>query len=327
MYKLHKLLRDNILLILIIIAVTAIVDIRLFKAIIGFIVLISIPVFLISVLMHMRNNRKMRNGVKKPPEDSKLPVIAIMKESFWLVKNQYMNYLKIFLPHLVLFAIALLFIMSHSVFYLYFLKQNPGLGTFLFALAFLYTYSAAAISWHRFVLLNETIGYEESFVLSYKEAFKYLGIMLCIILALDAPTFLTDVVRMIIERFGIINSSLISLVSIAFSLIALMIFSRISLILPALALSKKDIIIDDIWSVTSLNKIRLLSVYVFCGSLFWLFIILLGMIGFGYVFLFYTTFIFSTMLCSPFFLTYLSLSYKHFFENNTDSLEYIAVVK
>lgn len=323
MYKLQQIIRNNLIYILIVIAATAVADFRLFKTIIGLIVLIGIPVLLISVLIRMRTTRLMRGAVKKPPETSKLPVIAIMQQSFWLVKNQYRNYIKIFLPHLALFVFALLFLMYRGVFYLLFLKQNPDLGTFLYAVAFLYTYSAAAITWHRFILLNETVDYEESFLHSYKENFKYLGILLCIIWAMDIPTFLTDVVRMIIERIGLINTPVILLASLVFSFIALMIFSRISLILPALALGKKDIIIDDIWSVTSLNKARLLGLFILSGLLLWLPILLFSMLGFGYNFLFYSIFIISTMLLAPFYLTCLSLFYKHFFENTkADDLSY-----
>lgn len=325
MYKLQRAIRNNVVLILVVIAATAIVDIRLFKAIIGIIILIAIPAFLISILKSMRNNRKMRDGVKASPEISQLPIIAIMKEAYWLVKNQYKNFLKMFFPHIVLSIIALLYIMWHGIFYTLYIIYNPGPGTFLFTLALLYTYSAAAISWHRFVLRNENINYEESFLLSYKEAFKYLGFLLCIAFIPDISNYLTYVVRLVLEKFSTPDTYIISSASIAFSLIAILIISRVSLILPAIALGNKNITLGDVWSATSLNKLRLLLLSIFCAFLILLPVILLKMIGVNYTLLIYAIAIGSLMLLTPFALTCLSLSYKHFFDNNNNSLEHVAV--
>lgn len=141
-------------------------------------------------------------------------------------------------------------------------ENNPGPAVPIYiVLGFinLVSFASIAVNWHRYILLDEVPRGSELFRMDDK-TWRYLGnlilimlIMIGIVIAILVPVFALAAFSESLRFLGFIAA----LVAYCF---AIVVFYRLSVKLPAIALGRRDFRMGDAWAVTRDNKMPIFVV-------------------------------------------------------------------
>lgn len=143
-------------------------------------------------------------------------------------------------------------------------------------------FASVAVNWHRYILLDEVPQGSELFRLDDK-TWRYFGnvllialIMVAIFVAVFLPAVILAAVNEALSVVGIIAA----LVAVPFAAI---VFYRLSIKLPAIALGRRDFLMRDAWAATRGNKLQIFLVALFQVLIALALLLILGLLVAGLV--------------------------------------------
>lgn len=144
-------------------------------------------------------------------------------------------------------------------------EANPGAALPIYlVLVFinLLAFSSIAVNWHRYILLDEVPQGSELFRLDDK-TWHYFGNVLLISLIMAAISALIVLPLFAITSF--INAPLLMafIVMVAALFLIGILFFRLSVKLPSIALGRRDFLLSHAWAATRANNLPLLFIFLF----------------------------------------------------------------
>lgn len=175
--------------------------------------------------------------------------------------------------------------------------------------------SSIAVAWHRLLLINEHIETVHYFRVDATVR-NYFSFLLLSLLPLVPPLLIALIGK---SENSTVNGVMVLLMVLLalFPIVALFVITRISVILPAKALNDTEVTIRDVWERTRGNFWRLFIGSILCFLPLLIITNVANHLSFYNELILAAIYIFqvflSILITTPVALSFLSLSYKHFF--------------
>ncbi len=190
-----------------------------------------------------------------------LPAGKCLRHAIASVRNNLAYAFRISWPWYLILAL----LGGVTVFVGYHLSENAQMGFFILAFLVLIivatvAFAAIAVSWHRYILLDETVRGSGALRLDDK-TWRYFGNLLLILLTMSAISGLFSLVIRGVVGTSEIGELVESVLSLAVTCIIGVISYRLSVKLPAVALDRRDFRFSHAWQATHGNDMPLFLVF------------------------------------------------------------------